>query len=68
MASSERLTHLFLDTEFTDLHRPYLISVGLVDATGEHRFYAELCDTWQKSRCSYFVLENVIPLQINQFG
>jgi hypothetical protein len=32
---------VFIDTEFTDFIDPYLISIGLVAATGDE-FYAEV--------------------------
>ncbi len=55
---------VFFDTEFTSIN-PHvdqaLISVGLVTVDGRE-FYAELSDTWQKSMCSTFVLNTVLPL------
>lgn len=33
---------LFLDVEWADLAGSQLVSLALVDATGEHRFYAEI--------------------------
>jgi hypothetical protein len=54
---------LFLDTEFTGLHlNPNLISLGLVDETGKHTFYAELPEEFYRSRCTDWVVENVLPL------
>lgn len=44
---------IFFDTEFTGLTRgAKLISIGLVDETGEHEFYAELADTYTPAECS----------------
>jgi hypothetical protein len=60
-ASFDVVHHVQLDTEFTDLDRPCLISIGLVDQAGERRYYAELRDTWQPSRCSAFVHQHVLP-------
>ena len=54
---------LFLDTEFTGLHlNPGLISLGLVDETGKRTFYAELPEESYRSRCTDWVVENVLPL------
>jgi hypothetical protein len=51
--------NIFLDTEFTDMVRDKeLISIGLVADSGEE-FYAEL--PVDQSRCSDFVLANVLP-------
>ena len=33
---------IFLDTEFTSFHRPYLLSLGMVNLKGTREFYAEL--------------------------
>jgi hypothetical protein len=55
---------IFLDTEFTSLAKDgyaCLISIGLVAHNGEE-FYAELSDTWNRSLCSQFVIETVLPL------
>lgn len=42
------LQRIFFDTEFTGLTvDPKLISIGLIDETGERTFYAELSDTWR---------------------
>ncbi|GFO69193.1 hypothetical protein GMLC_27720 [Geomonas limicola] len=51
---------IFLDTEFTDLDYPQLISIGLVSDTGE-RFYAELSNGWSREGCSAFVREHILP-------
>lgn len=57
---------VFLDTEFTDLvgtiHDPALISIGLITENGECSFYVELTDNYTEGICSYFVIENVLPL------
>lgn len=52
---------VFLDTEFTCLARPQLISIGLVSEDGRE-FYRELKDTWTLAGCSLFVLGWVLPL------
>lgn len=51
---------VFLDTEFTDLDKPQLLSIGLVDELGR-TFYAEL-DGFELAACSPFVWTNVLPL------
>lgn len=59
--------NIFIDTEFTDLLNPHLLSLALVAETGEE-FYAEL--PFEPRFCSAFVREVVLPLlnhnQINQ--
>ncbi len=56
------MRHAFLDTELTDLSiEAGLISIGIVDETGMHTFYAELSDTWSPEICSQWVAENVLP-------
>jgi hypothetical protein len=50
----------FLDTEFTQIQQPELISVGLVSELG-HEFYAELSD-FPRDKCSEFVHGEVLPL------
>lgn len=53
---------IFFDTEFTELGvDPRLISIGLVDETGEQTFYAELTDTYTSADCSDFAREVVLP-------
>lgn len=54
---------IFLDTEFTDLDQPKLISLALVTADGRE-FYVERNDFWEQD-CSDFVQENVLPF-LNQ--
>lgn len=50
---------IFIDTEFTNLVAPRLVSIGFVAESGEE-FYAELpVDT---KGCSEFVRETVLPL------
>lgn len=51
---------VFLDTEFTDLVRPDLISLALVSEDGRE-FYAERTD-YTATRCTEFVRETVLPL------
>lgn len=53
---------IFLDTEFTDQSNPKLISLGLVDLSGNRTFYAELTDTYGREDCSPFVRVEVLPL------
>jgi len=53
-------TYVFIDSEFTDLTAPQLISVGAV-ATDSTAFYAEL-QGWDPQRASLFVRETVVPL------
>ena len=53
-------TYVFVDSEFTSLVEPELISVGAV-ATDATAFYAELRD-WSRERSSEFVRRVVIPL------
>jgi hypothetical protein len=56
---------IFFDTEFTDLSiGARLISIGLIDETGERMFYAELSDTWQEQDASDFAHLNVLPLLV----
>jgi hypothetical protein len=51
---------IFLDTEFTKLERPDLISLALVSEDGRE-FYAERTD-YYPNQCSDFVHQNVLPL------
>ncbi len=53
-------TYVFIDSEFTDLTAPQLISIGAV-ATDSTAFYAEL-QGWNPERASVFVQEAVVPL------
>lgn len=54
---------IFFDTEFTGLViDPKLISIGLIDESGEETFYAELSDTWHTDDASSFVQAAVLPL------
>lgn len=50
--------NVFIDTEFTDLMEPILISIGMVADTGEE-FYAEV--PYPDNKCTPFVREAVIP-------
>lgn len=53
---------IFFDTEFTDLIvDPQLISIGLIDETGERTFYAELSDTYRLADVGDFAREAVLP-------
>lgn len=60
---------VFLDTEFTGLHRDAkLISIALVAETGEE-FYVELTDEYGKEDCSDFVVKTVLPqLDLQRHG
>ena len=51
---------IFVDTEFTDLTRPDLISLALVAEDGRE-FYAERTD-YLTTRCTDFVKTTVLPL------
>jgi RimJ/RimL family protein N-acetyltransferase len=53
-------TYVFIDSEFTSLAEPRLISLGAA-ATDGADFYCELSD-WPRSSCSEFVRETVLPL------
>ena len=53
---------IFFDTEFTGLTPDAkLISIGLVDESGSHEFYAELSDTYCPEDCSEFCRREVLP-------
>ncbi|MDD2005656.1 3'-5' exoribonuclease [Pseudomonas putida] len=60
---------IFLDTEFTGLHRgAKLISLALVTETGDE-FYVELTDTYCFDDCSDFVVQTVLPqLDLQRHG
>jgi hypothetical protein len=51
---------LFLDTEFTDLEYPQLISIGLVAECGES-FYSEMSNGWSDEGCTPFVRQHILP-------
>jgi hypothetical protein len=56
------MLRIFFDTEFTDLAADAkLISIGMVDETGERSFYAELADTYHPDDVSEFVTSEVLP-------
>lgn len=55
-----RRNYVFVDSEFTSLDEPRLISVGAV-ATDATAFYCELSD-WPHEHCSSFVRSVVLPL------
>jgi hypothetical protein len=50
---------VFIDTEFTSLEEPYLVSAGFI--AGERTFYFEVAGV-SPEICSSFVQENVMPL------
>ena len=55
---------IFLDTEFTGLHKnTSLISLGMVDERGR-TFYAEFTD-YDESQCDDWIQKNVINNLIN---
>jgi len=51
---------VFLDTEFTSMYRPEMISFSLVPSSGEDEFYAEISDV-DMTHCSDFVRTEVLP-------
>lgn len=56
------MSRIYFDTEFTALSpdaKP--ISIGFVDESGIHEFYAELSDTYRKEDCSQFCAKKVLP-------
>jgi hypothetical protein len=53
-------TYVFIDSEFTSLAVPQLISIGAV-ATDATAFYAEL-EGWRPEKSTDFVKEVVVPL------
>lgn len=53
-------TFLFIDTEFTSLEHPELISLGITTNDGKE-LYAERTD-FARERCSGFVMSEVLPL------
>lgn len=56
------MDRLFFDTEFAGLaDDAKLISIGLVDESGRHTFYAELSGTWKLEEIGEFALREVIP-------
>lgn len=56
------MDRLFVDMKFSDpTPDAKLISIGLVDESGEHKFYAEPSDTWQLSDLGEFAQTEVIP-------
>ena len=60
MAPDPARIYVFLDSEFTSLQTPELISIGAV-ATDSTAFYAEV-QGWSRERSSEFVKETVVPL------
>lgn len=51
---------VLLDTEFTSLDSPRLISLGMVSTSGRE-FYIELSDSWTIGECTLFVTGQVLP-------
>jgi hypothetical protein len=51
---------IFLDTEFTSLESPKLISIGMVSEDGKE-FYREFSDGWELVECTLFVIGWVLP-------
>ncbi|SHJ16147.1 hypothetical protein SAMN02745165_01654 [Malonomonas rubra DSM 5091] len=51
---------IFVDTEFSSLEKPKLISIGMVSEDG-HEFYRELTDGWKLVECTMFVVAWVLP-------
>jgi hypothetical protein len=49
---------IFIDTEFTDLLEPILISIGMVADSGEE-FYVEV--SYPDAKCTIFVRQEVLP-------
>jgi diamine N-acetyltransferase len=60
LAPEPRRTYVFIDSEFTSLETPELISVGAV-ATDSTAFYAEVRG-WNPERATDFVKQVVMPL------
>src|SRR5258708_6921127 len=54
---------VYIDTEFTHLLRPTLISMGLVAQDGRE-CYVELSDGWSADDCSEFTRATVLPLLV----
>jgi len=52
--------YVYIDSEFTSLEQPRLISLGAIDDRGR-TFYREV-DGWDESSCSAFVRDMVLPL------
>ncbi len=53
---------IFFDTEFTGLSsEPRLLSIGLVADSGEE-LYIEFTNGWSEDNCSYWVMNNIVPL------
>lgn len=54
---------IFFDTEFTSLTEDAkLISIGIIDQSGQRTFYAELTDTWLPEEAGDYTQTEVIPL------
>ena len=50
---------IYIDTEFTDIAAPHLISIAMVSEDG-HEFYGEV-EEFDKESCSAFVRAHVLP-------
>lgn len=57
----EALVNLFLDTQYTSMLWPKLISLALVAENGDH-VYVEL-DDWDERFCAAFIVKTVLPLR-----
>lgn len=57
----EKFQYIFVDTEFTDLLDPHLISIGMVTEDGRNEIYLE-CSDYDKETESPFVKAVVLPL------
>lgn len=53
--------NLFLDTQYTSMLWPELISLALVAENGDH-VYVEL-DDWDERFCAAFIVKTVLPLR-----
>jgi hypothetical protein len=63
LARADAMPRIFFDTEFTGLTPDAkLMSIGLVDESGQNEFYAELSGTYLPSDCSEFCRQHVLPL------
>lgn len=53
---------IFFDTEFSGLSSdPRLLSIGMVADSGQE-LYIEFTNGWSESDCSYWVMNNIVPL------
>ncbi|NCP98083.1 hypothetical protein GW796_08615 [archaeon] len=57
------ITKIYFDTEFEGLFLDAkIISIGLVNALGNRKFYAEITNNYDVNKCSEFCKKMVIPL------